>query len=148
MDESRIATFFYGSYINQSVLRGLGVEPADVEVARLDGFDIRIAPLANLVRAEGSSVHGIVVSLTPRELVTLYAHARDVLGGTYHPEAVVVETVAGEDKAARCYIAPAGEAKPAHDDYIERIVAPAREYGFPAEYIAKLESFRAEHAGG
>jgi len=142
MDEPRIDTFFYGSYINQSVLRGLGLEPADIEVARLDGYDIRIEPLANLVPAEGASVWGIVTALTPRELVTLYAHARDVLGGTYSPVAVVVETTGGEKKAARCYIAPVEAARPANNDYVDRIVGPAREYGFPADYIARLESFR------
>jgi len=142
MSESRIVTFFYGSYINLDVLRGLGVDPVDIEVARLDGFDIRIEPLANLVESEDASVFGIVASLTPEELVTLYAHARDVLGGTYTPRAVVVETESSEKKAARCYIAPVGDARPANNDYVDRIVRPAREYGFPAEYIAKLESFR------
>jgi hypothetical protein len=142
MSESRIVTFFYGSYINQDVLRGLGMDPVDIEVARLDGFDIRIEPLANLVESEGASVFGIVASLTPEELVTLYAHARDVLGGTYTPRAVVVETKSGEKQAARCYIAPVGETNPANNDYVDRIVGPAREYGFPAEYVAKLESFR------
>jgi hypothetical protein len=28
------------------------------------------------------------------------------------------------------------------NDYIDRIVGPAKEYGFPDWYIARLESFR------
>jgi hypothetical protein len=44
--------------------------------------------------------------------------------------------------AAFCYIAPEMEPRPPTDEYIELIVGSAREHGFPAWYIARLESFR------
>ena len=43
---------------------------------------------------------------------------------------------------ALCYIAPTMTVGPAADDYVDRIVAPARQYGFPAWYVDRLESFR------
>jgi hypothetical protein len=62
----------------------------------------------------------------------------------YLPQAVLVETGEGKWRPALCYLCPRMEPRPAEDDYVERIAAPARAYGFPAWYVARLESFRPE----
>ena len=138
----QVWVFFYGSYMNPHVLRDVGLVPRQVEVARLAGFDIVIRPLANLVRSDQHSVYGIVATATHEELSRLYSHARDVLGGTYQPEAVITETREGKLRPALCYIASSMEAGVAADDYIDRIVAPAKEFGFPSWYIERLEGYR------
>src|SRR5262245_25681661 len=140
MAEPTVWTFFYGSFINPNVLKQAGYVLERFEVARLGGFDIRIAPLANLVRSDQHCVYGIVAPATHEELRRLYSQA---WVGTYVPEPVLVETAAGKWRAALSYIAPAPEPRPAADDYIDRIVGPARQFGFPDWYIARLESFRA-----
>ncbi len=142
MEESKVWTFFYGSYMNLAVLKEVDLVPEHYEVARLSGFDIQIQPLANLVRSDQQSVYGIVATTTHHELERLYQHAEHVLGGVYLPEAVLTETKDGNLRPALCYIAPSIEPKPATNEYIDRIVAPAKEYGFPAWYIERLESFR------
>ena len=139
MAEPVVWTFFYGSFLNRDVLRQVGYVPEQFEVAKLSGFDIRIQPLANLVRSDRHCVYGIVASGTHEQLRRLYS--QDWVG-TYLPEPVLVETPDGQWRAALCYIAPAGDPRPARNDYIDRIVRPAREYGFPDWYIARLESFR------
>jgi hypothetical protein len=96
-------------------------------------------PLATLVRSDQHCVYGIVAAGTHEELHRLYS--QDWVG-TYLPEAVLVETLDGKWRSALCYIAQAGEPQPAKDDYIDRIVGPAKQYGFPGWYIARLESFR------
>ncbi len=138
----KVWTFFYGSYINFDVLKEVDLVPDEYEVARLSGFDIQIQPLANLTKSDEHSVYGIVASATHEELGRLYQHAEHVLGGVYLPEAVLTETKDGKLRPALCYIAPSIEPKPAANEYIDRIVAPAKEYGFPAWYIERLESFR------
>jgi hypothetical protein len=140
---SRVAAFFYGSYMNPAVLREVEIVPERFEVARLAGYDIVIAPRANLVPAPDRSAYGVVAALTHAELARLYAHAHDVLGETYLPHPVLVETPAGRWLPALCYLAPAMEARPADPAYVDRIVAPARAHGFPEAYVARLESFRA-----
>lgn len=142
MTERTVRVFFYGSFINRDVLKGLGLTLDHVEVARLPRFDIEIRPLANLVRSDRETVYGILASATHAQLESLYAHARDVLGGTYFPEAVVCCTLSGTITPALCYIATDMEPRPATSDYIDRIVGPARTYGFPEWYVTKLESFR------
>lgn len=139
MDEANVWTFFYGSFINLDVLKEVDYVPEQFEVARLDGFEIRIEPLANLVPSDGSSVYGIVALAAHEQLARLYS--QDCVG-TYLPHPVVVTTLDGKFRPALCYIAPSAECKPPASDYVGRIVEPARQYGFPGWYIERLEQFR------
>jgi hypothetical protein len=140
MVESTIRVFFYGSFINREVLAKTGLVLRNVEVARLSGFDILIETLATLVRSDQHCVYGIVGDATHAELRSLYG--QDWLGGTYLPEAVLVQMPDGLFAPALCYIAPTRPpARPA-DDYVDWIIGPAREYGFPGWYIQRLEVFR------
>jgi hypothetical protein len=102
-----------------------------------------LRPLASLVRSDRHSVYGILGTATHAELGRLYDYARDELGGTYLPEAVLVEAD-GTWRAALCYIAPQMEPGAPSNDYVDRIVVQARQHGFPAWYLARLEAFRPE----
>lgn len=142
MPNPKVWTFFYGSYINLKVLNEIDLVPEQYEVAKLSGFDIQIQPLANLIRSDRHCVYGTIATATHEELKRLYAHAEHVLGGVYLPEAVLTETQDGQWKPALCYIAPSIDPQPATHDYIDRIVSPAKEYGFPTWYIERLDRFR------
>jgi len=137
----KVWTFWYGSYMNPAVLAESGLHPDAFEVARLDGYDIRIAPRANLVHADGFAVYGVLAEATHEELDRLYAHARNVLGEVYLPEAVLVRTRDGAWRPALCYIASAMEPRPPDRGYVERILRPARDLGFPSWYVEKIERF-------
>jgi len=141
MSETQVWIFFYGSYMNFDVLKEVGLTPEKWEVARLDGYDIAIRPRANLVRSGRHCVYGITATATHSELARLYAHAKDVLGEVYLPEAVLVQTASGTWRAALCYICPSMEPRKAAKDYVDRIVNPAKKLGFPQWYIEHLESF-------
>ncbi len=139
--DPKVWVFFYGSYMNFDVLREVDIVPVEWEVARLDGFEIRIEPRANLVRSDRDCVYGIVATATHAELSRLYAHAQHVLGEIYLPEAVLVQTGAGLWRPALCYICPAMVPRPPENAYVERVLKPARQFGFPPWYLARLESF-------
>ena len=139
--ESKLWVFFYGSYMNFDVLNEVDVVPGQWETAKVSGFDIVIRPRANLIRSDRHCVYGILATATHADLNRLYAHAQSVLGETYLPEAVLAETLNGTWRPALCYIAATMEARPAANDYVERIVKPARELNFPDWYIERLESF-------
>jgi len=138
--EPLVWVFFYGTFINPDVCAGAGATLRDVEVARLAGFDVRIGPLANLVHAEQHTAYGIVARMTHAELGKLYTME---WVGTYLPEAVVVHTRGERLLPALTYLKPDMQIAPPADDYVDRIVGPARQYGFPAWYVERLESFRA-----
>jgi len=124
-------TFCYGSYMNFNVLKEVNLVPQEWEVGRLYGFDIVIRPRANLIRSPRHFVYGILATATHEELTRLYAHARDVMGETYLPEAVLVETLDGKWRPSLCYIAPAMQPRPAANDSIDRIITPPAITAFP-----------------
>lgn len=128
--------------MNLDVLKEVDLVPEQFEVAKLNGFDIEIRPLANLVRSDQHCVYGIIATTTHEELKRLYAHAQDILGGTYLPEAVIVETLENKMIPALCYISQSLEPKPPANEYVEKIVNAARTFKFPTWYIDRLESFR------
>jgi len=142
MAKPKVHAFFYGSFINRQVLAKSGLVPERIEVARLWGFDIRIETLATLVRSDQHCVYGIVCEATHAELRQLYG--QDWLQGTYLPQAVVVETDGGALLPALCYIAPTPPTTRPASDYLDWIIGPAREYGFPDWYIEHLERFRTQ----
>ena len=67
-----------------------------------------------------------MATATHKELARLYAHAKDILGETYLPEAVLVVARDGKWRPALCYICPEMEARPPERDYVDRILKPAR----------------------
>lgn len=141
---TRIWVFFYGSNINLDVLKAAGLEPAEWEVARAPGFDIYIAPTANLIHSDRHTVWGINVAATHAELAGLYTnYVQGTLGQTYLPEAILTVSADGKLRPAMTYISHdmvPGTADPA---YLDRIVIPARQFGFPSWYLEKLEAYRA-----
>lgn len=139
MAEPEVWVFFYGSFINREVLAQVEYAPRDVEVARLHGYDISIAPLATLVPADGRTVYGILALATHAELGRLYTQE---WVGDYLPHPVAVERLDGSLRPALCYIKPRQAPHPPANDYLDRIVGPARELGFPDWYLERLESFR------
>jgi hypothetical protein len=142
MSEARVSVLFYGSYMNPDVLREVELMPVEWEVGRLNGFDISISPRANLVRSEQHCVYGVVTTATHAQLTRLYAHAKDVLGEVYLPFPVCVETLDGKSLPALCYIAPVMEPGPVDQQYLQRILQPAREFHLPRWYVERLEQYR------
>jgi len=143
MSEPKVQVFFYGSYINFDVLKEVDLIPDHFKVSQLSGYDINIAPRANIIKSDQHCVYGILTTATHNELQRLYIeHAKGILGEIYLPEAVLVETLEGAWIPALCYIAPSMKIEKAEKDYVDRIVTPAKKFKFPDWYILRLESFK------
>ncbi len=138
----RVWTFFYGSFMNPKVLAQADVRPTESQRARLDGWDIKIAPHATLVPSDESSVYGVLARLTHPDLEKLYA--KDRFGfGTYLPEAVLVADAAARSVPALCYIAWGVEGGAPTAEYIDKVISAAEEFEFPGWYIKRIQSFGA-----
>ena len=140
--EPKIWVFFFGAYINFSVLREVDLIPEEFRVATLSGYRLNIEPTATLSREPGSTVWGIMATATHEELRRLYVeHAKIFLGGDYFPRAVTVTDLNDNIIPALCYICDDMKAVPAGAEYIEQIARPAEEYGFPKDYVKMIRSF-------
>lgn len=143
MVEPSVNVFFYGSYINFKVLSEVAIGERDFQVCKVDGYKLTISPLANLRPKADGTAYGIVTKLTHRELRRLYEeHARGRLGGEYLPEAVIAVGPDGKPIPALCYISHNMKAEKADPAYVNRILYPAKEYGFPAGYLRHIEAFK------
>ncbi len=134
--ERQVKAFFYGSFIRKDIQLKADFSPSFIEVARLDGFDIHVAPHAVLSRTDGRTVYGVLVEISHRQLDTMYS-APGV--GVFLPEAVMVVTSDGKFTPALCYIPPEVGNEPADRDYLAKLVKAGREYGFPEWYLRRLE---------
>lgn len=129
--------FFYGGLINPRVLDRVGMKPKRQEAATLSGFDLRIAPYVNLVRAAGHTVFGLLMEVTHAELEHTYSQ----LKARYFPEAVMVSDAAGHLRPALCYIVPEMPPGQAEADHVEALATAAENLAFPPWYVAKIRSF-------
>ena len=72
MSERAVDVFFYGSYINLKVLKEADIKKRAFEIGCLNGYELSIAPLANLRPKNEGVVYGILTQLTHSEFDRLY----------------------------------------------------------------------------
>jgi hypothetical protein len=60
--------FLYGLYMDSEILKGLGCNPLDPEVVRLDGYGLRIGEKATLVKASNEFCLGQLITLEEEEV--------------------------------------------------------------------------------
>ena len=65
--------FFYGLFMDPSLLREMGLHPMDVRIASLQGYQLRIGERATLIDIPRSRAYGTVMTLHQDELAALYA---------------------------------------------------------------------------
>jgi hypothetical protein len=132
-----IDAFFYGLYMDESVLAGVGVAARNGREARADGVALKIGRRATLVKKPGSAAWGMVFALTQAELDALYgAPGLEV----YRPEEIEVALLDGTKVTARVYnLAQPPAAGERNPDYAARLKDVLTELGFPAAYIAGIE---------
>ena len=132
--------FFYGLFMDRSLLTAKGLHPAVVGSAMLPDYRIHIGERATLLRSPSRRAYGIVMELDDEEARSLYA---DPSVREYVPERVRVELSAtGEAVEADCYNLPpqsglAGT-NPAYARELSRLLEAL---GFDASYVAEVAAF-------
>jgi hypothetical protein len=131
--ERSVDVFFYGLFMDENALREKGFEPDHARRASVDGFSLRLGARATLIPDPARCVHGMLMSLTHRELDQLYAEPSVA---AYRPEAVIARFPEGGSVAALCFnlpMVPAGAQF--NSDYAAKLQAVARKLGLPESYI-------------
>ena len=134
--ERSVDVFFYGPFVDEGALREKGLQPANARRARVDEFSLRLGARATLIPDPAGSVHGMLMSLTHRELDQLYAEPSVA---AYRPEAVSATLHDGESIAALCFNLPMVPAEVQSSfEYAARLQAVARKLGLPESYVATI----------
>lgn len=127
--------FFYGLFMDESLLATKGIAPSEVKPGFVDGYGLRIGERATLVRRPGSRAYGAMMDITPGEARQLYAE--DSVAD-YLPEPVVVELMDGTKVEATCYNLPGDKVTGTNKEYAESLLKLATSLDFPDSYLNQI----------
>ena len=132
MSNSTVAVFFYGLFMDESLLAAKGVEPLSAEVGYVDGYRLRIGKRATLMPERDSRAYGVLMTIDRDEAKALYS---DDTVADYVPEPVSVTLQSGSAEPAICYNLPPGKLEGANSAYAESLLRLATRRGFPDAYL-------------
>jgi len=130
--------FAYGSNMSGALMRPRCPSARALGVGELSGhrFVITTDGYASIVRAPGSSVHGLLWRLTPRDLAALNAY-ESLASGLYRIETMPIR-LGARRVAALVYVGRSRAPGPPRPGYLELVLAAAGELALPAAYRKSL----------
>ena len=121
--------FFYGLFMDESVLRAKGVEPRAARKAVVRDYELRIAQRAMLVPQPGSQAFGMVYALTDAELDSLYGEPGLEM---YRPESVIATFEDGSSAEVTTFnLSDTTETGEPNLEYAAKLRAVLERLGFP-----------------
>jgi len=136
MTERRVDTFFYGLFMDSSILSTANVIPHNPRQAMLSNYALRIGTRATLVPQQGASVWGMIYAVGPSDLETLYGAPGLE---SYGPEAVLVELNGGHKIPSLVYnLAVAPGPGERNESYALRLRSSLKKLEFPDDYILTI----------
>lgn len=137
MSEKRIDGFFYGLFMDRTILRELGVQPENPRHAFIEDYRLSIGDRATLLPCPNARAYGMVLALTAVELGRLYSGPGLE---EYQPETIIVTTFTGEAIQAICYnLVGRAEQGQMNSQYAVELAMTLKKLGFPADYILEIE---------
>lgn len=130
-----VRVFFYGLFMDESLLATKGIKPTDVSVGFVDGYGLRIGERATLVRRPNGRAYGAMMDIALNEATELYAE--DSVAD-YLPEPVTVELMDGTEVEATCYNLPSAKVTGTNKDYAESLLQVASRLGLPDSYLDEI----------
>lgn len=138
MNDNKVAVFFYGLFMDESLLASRGIDPSRSAIGFVDGYCLRIGKRATLVPKQSGRAYGVVMTIGRQEAMALYS---DESVSDYVPEPVSVTLPSGDVETATCYNLPPGKLEGANPAYAKSLLQLASRLGFPDAY---LDSIRIE----
>jgi Gamma-glutamyl cyclotransferase, AIG2-like len=133
----RIDVFFYGLFMDETLLREKGMNPENRRVAFVENFSLVIGARATLIPCPGHTVHGVVFSLSHAEVDALYGEASV---SVYRPEAVIAQLDDGSVIPALCFNLPEPpETMERNPQYLSKLRELAERIGLPTSYVSSIQ---------
>jgi hypothetical protein len=131
MSENHVSVFFYGLFMDESLLASKGIKPLRATIGYVDGYRLRIGARATLVPEKGSRAYGVLMTIARDEALDLYS---DETLADYIPESVAVTVSGGVTEPATCYNLHPDKLSGTNSLYAESLLRLAARLGFPEEY--------------
>jgi gamma-glutamylcyclotransferase (GGCT)/AIG2-like uncharacterized protein YtfP len=131
--------FAYGANMDRAAMAERCPRSTPIGLARLARHTFAIMPngWGNVAPAPGKTAHGVLWNLDFRDVPALDAF-EDVDSGLYRKIVKPVVKADGGSVAALIYIGE-GEGGRPRPEYLAGVVAAARAWGLPADYVADIE---------
>ncbi len=130
--------FFYGLFMDTTLLASKGVPTDNCRTARLAGFRLLIGDRATLVRKDENETYGVLVDVSENSLKQLYA--ADGLQD-YEPIKVTVELADDSKISATSYVLPDVPLTAPNTGYTESLLCLADKLRFPQSYLADIRHY-------
>ena len=130
--------YFYGLFMDMTLLEDLGAHPTLIGPAELSGYELRIGDRATLVRSDGARAYGQLVDLSDDDVERLYA-APGL--SDYAPERVRVRRLKDRspDDALSYHLPVSKLVKTTNAVYARQLTDVARRIGLPDDYCRHIE---------
>ena len=135
MISEEVSVFFYGLFMDESLLASQGVSPSKSTVGYVDGYGLRIGRRATLVKDDTQRAHGVLMTLRADDVSALYS---DESVADYLPESVSVVVPDGSVESAICYILPMRKVEGANPGYAKALLKLAGRLGLPDGYLQQI----------
>lgn len=135
MEAENVAVFFYGLFMDKSLLASRGITPSRATVGHVDGYGLRIGRRATLLPDETSRAYGVLMTIRTEEAKALYS---DKSVADYVSEFVTVTRPDGTLEPALCYNLPASKLEGTNSEYANSLLLLAGELGFPGDYLEQI----------
>ena len=133
----RIEVFFYGLFMDDTLLREKGMNPQNRRMASVDNFSLVIGARATLVPCPGQTAHGVLFSLTHSEVDALYSE--DSVS-VYRPEAVSAQLKDGSVIPALCFNLPTPpSSNERNPQYASKLRELADRIGLAPGYVSSIQ---------
>lgn len=139
MNSKDVSVFFYGLFMDESLLASKGISASKVTVGYVDGYGLRIGRRATLVPDHGNRAYGVLMSLRAADVRALYS---DESVADYVSESVSVVLPDGTVESAVCYNLPKRKLEGANAGYANSLLILAAKLGLPDDYLQQIR----EHA--
>lgn len=136
MSSGKVAVFFYGLFMDESLLRSRGIRPSRATVGYVRGYALRVGKRATLLPDEDNRAYGVLMTLRAEDVTALYS---DESVADYAAESVSVVLPDGTSESAVCYNLREDKLEGANAQYARSLLALAGKLGLPPEYLRQIE---------
>ena len=136
MNSEEVTVFFYGLFMDESLLAAKGITPSRATIGYVDGYRLRIGRRATLVPDRTNRAYGVLMALQTEDVRALYSEVSVV---DYVSESVSVVLSDGTLESAVCYNLPERKLEGTTNlDYVRSLLLLADRLEFPESYLQHI----------